>query len=264
MSQSSNDTKHQEFVAELDSLIRSRKKMTSRLYRIILAGEASRSLLQQFVINRFPIKSFWTRNILGIASRVDDYRMRRELVENIYEEETGAISNSKRHLESFIDFGRSLGLSREQIVDSEWLPETRAVIEHNVGVCNREAVHFSEGVASVLLLMEGQPPITTASGTSMEAVMRDVYGLPKSGYDYFTHHASSGGSDEAHGVSELEDDHALTARSLLRRYCTTDELRTKAKAALVRAVELRHRHFDAILDRFYTPTDAPFRWSAHG
>lgn len=257
------NSQQEDFIAQLDALIRSRKKMTSPLYQVILGGRASRKLLQQFVINRYPIKNFWTRNILGIASRIDDYPMRCELVENIFEEETGKLSSSKRHLESFVDFGCSLGLKREQVLESEWLPETRAVIEHNVGVCNRESVHFTQGVASVLLLMEGQPPIVTNGGTSMEAVMRDVYRLPRSGYDYFTHHASTGGAAAEGHVSELEDEHASTARNLLRHYCKTEELRRQAKAALERAIDLRHKHFDAIYERFYSASDEPFRWMAN-
>jgi len=245
------------FVAELDAMIVARKKMTSRLYQIVLGGEASLRLLQQFVIHRYPIKAFWTRNILGIASRIDDYALRRELIENIYEEETGAISGTQRHLESFVDFGRSLGLSRDMIVDAgPPLPETSAMIAHNVGACNREATHFTVGVASVLLLMEGQPAITSRQGTSMEVVMRDVYRLPPAGYAYFSQHAS--GSHHA-AVSEIEEDHASTARRILARYCRGAAQRDAARTALARAIELRHAHFDAIVREGYDPSEPAFR-----
>jgi pyrroloquinoline-quinone synthase len=245
------------FIAELDALIAARKKMTSKLYQVILAGEAPLPLLQQFVVHRYPIKAFWTRNILGIASRLDDYELRRELVENIYEEETGALTGSKRHLESFLDFGLSLGLTREQVVEAkERLPETDAVIAHNVRACNGAGVDFNEGVASVLLLMEGQPPIVSRRGRSMEAVMRDVYRLPPEGCAYFTHHASTTGGNE---VSALEGDHASTARRILARYCRTEQARRNARAALEQAIDLRHRHFDAILARGHDPSAPPYR-----
>lgn len=246
------------FLAELDAAIAERRKMTSPLYQIVLAGEASLRLLRRFVIHRYPIKALWTRNILGIAARIDDHALRRELIENIYEEETGALSGTQRHLESFIDFGRSLGLARAEIVEAPLLPETAAVIEHNVGACNREAAHFTIGVASVLLLMEGQPPIASRQGASMEAVMRDVYRLPPAGYAYFSQHASS-----AHGgaVSEIEEDHASTARRILGRYCRGEGPRATARAALARAIELRHAHFDAIVREGHAPGEPPFRWA---
>ncbi|ACY13672.1 TenA family transcriptional regulator [Haliangium ochraceum] len=245
-----------EFLASLDELIQVRRKMTSPLYQRVLAGDASLRLLQELVVHRYPIKAFWTRNILGIASRIEDYEIRRELVENIYEEETGALTDSKRHLETFVDFGMTLGLTREAIVDADTiLPETEAVIRHNVGACNAPDVHFTVGVASVLLLMEGQPPIVSADGRSMAQVMRETYALPAEGWLYFHHHASS--TDEDH-VSEIEADHAATARTLLDRYCNTPALRDGARQALARAIDLRHQHFDAILAR--APKGKPYRY----
>jgi pyrroloquinoline-quinone synthase len=232
--------------------------MTSPLYQTILAGKATQRLLQNFVIHRWPVKSHWTRHLLGIASRIEDYRLRALLVENIYEEETGALSGSRRHLETFADFGAAVGVTREELDETPWLPETRALVEHNVRCCNTTDVHFTQGIAAVILLMEGQPPIVSTGGSSMLAVMRDVYGLPESGYEFFVHHASASATDTA--VSELEDEHASAARELLRRYCVTDELQQGAIDALDRALELRHRHFDAILDGFYDPTEPVFRY----
>jgi pyrroloquinoline-quinone synthase len=246
-----------DFIATLDRMIHERRKMTSPLYQTIMSGNATGRLLQNFVVHRYPIKAFWTRNILGIASRVPDYALRVDLVENIYEEETGNLSHSKRHLQSFADFGYAVGATDELMQNGPLLPETKAVIDHNVEVCNG-TVHFTAGVASVLLLMEGQPPIT-AGKASMLSVMRDTYGLPPEGVDFFVHHASSDAG--ASGVSELEDDHAATARELLKRYCDTPELQEQAVFYLGRALERRHAHFDAI-HRFYDPAEGPFRYGA--
>jgi pyrroloquinoline-quinone synthase len=246
-----------DFIATLDRMIHERRKMTSPLYQTIMSGNATQRLLQNFFVHRYPIKAFWTRNILGIASRVPDYTLRVDLVENIYEEETGNLSHSKRHLQSFADFGYAVGATDEQMQNGPLLPETKAVIDHNVEVCNG-TVHFTAGVASVLLLMEGQPPIT-AGKASMLSVMRDTYGLPPEGIDFFVHHASS--DPGASGVSELEDDHAATARELLTRYCDTPALQEQAVFYLDRALQRRHAHFDAI-HRFYDPAEAPFRYGA--
>jgi pyrroloquinoline-quinone synthase len=247
-----------DFVAELDEMIRGRRKMTSPLYQTILAGRASQRLLQNFVLHRWPIKSFWTRNILGIASQVEDYRLRAPLVENVYEEETGALSGSRRHLDTFADFGVAVGLARADLDDAPLLPETRAVVEHNVAICTGGGRwHFTAGVAGVLLLMEGQPPITDTSGRSILAVMRDEYGLPLGGYEFFVHHASA---DSGDAVSDLEDEHAAAARELLRRYCDTPRLQEEAAQVLATSLELRHRHFDMILDRFHRPEDPVFRY----
>ncbi|PJX27975.1 pyrroloquinoline quinone biosynthesis protein PqqC [Advenella sp. S44] len=250
-----------EFLQSLRNKINTRRKMTSPLYQTVLSGNASKRLLQQFVINRFPIKNHWTRNILGIASRIPDHPIRTELVENVFEEETGYFSKSKRHLETFVDFGKCVGVSQQQINAAPLLPETKAVIEHNIEACNTE-IHFTAGVASVLLLMEGQPPVVTNENKSMLSVMKDVYKLPEEGYEFFVHHASNvelnNGSFAA--VSELEEDHAATAEKILEIYCNTDELKIQALKYLDRAIDRRHAHFDAIYNLFYDASEPPFRF----
>jgi pyrroloquinoline-quinone synthase len=249
----------EQFVAELEEMIQARRKTTSPLYQTILAGKATTRLLQRFVEQRWPIKSWWTRNLTGVACRMDDLPIRRSLIENAYEEEFGALSNSKRHVETFEDFGRSVGVDPASLPGQKLFPETIALIEHNKNACNNTNVHFTEGAASVLLLMEGQPPITDDAGNSMMAVMRDVYHLPEWGYEFFKHHASS--DSDKDGVSELEDEHTEPLRELLARYCDTPELQANAKESLATAIELRHAHFDAILRDAYDPAEPVFRYA---
>ena len=248
-----------DFVAEIDALIVARKKMTSRLYQVILAGDATRRLLQGFVIHRWPIKSLWTRNVMGLAAQVEEWDLRRKLVENVYEEELGGLTGSKRHVETFADFGAAVGVGRHELDTAPVAPETAAVADHNLRLCNSGTVHFTAGVAGVLLLMEGQPPIVNREGRSMLSVMRDTYGVPPTAYEFFVHHASADAGD---AVSELEDEHAEVGRELLRRHCTTEALREQARQATMRSIELRHRHFDMILDTCYDPSEPVFRYSA--
>ncbi|PPK64842.1 iron-containing redox enzyme family protein [Actinokineospora auranticolor] len=248
------------FVQELEELIHARRKNTSPLYQTILAGKATERLLRVFVEQRWPIKSWWTRNLVGVAARMDDLDIRRSLIENAYEEEFGALSDSKRHVDTFEDFGRAVGVDPATLPTLELFPETVAVIEHNRRACNDTNVHFTEGVASVLLLMEGQPPITDERGRSMMAVIRDDYGVPEWGYEFFKHHASADAGES--GVSELEDEHTAPLRVVIDRYCDTDELRTGARHALETAIELRHAHFDAILREAYDPAEPVFRYTA--
>jgi len=251
-----------EFVQELEGMIHERRKTTSPLYQTILEGKATNRLLQTFVIQRWPVKSWWTRNVIGVATRVDDIPIRRALIENAYEEETGALSHSKRHVTTFEDFGRSVGVAPESLPHATLFPETIALVEHNKNACCNTSVHFTEGTASVLLLMEGQPPITDTKGSSMMAVMRDAYKLPEWGYEFFKHHASSDAGSE--GVSDLEEEHTAPLRDLLDLYCNTPELQERARQSLATAIELRHSHFDAILREAYDPSEPVFVYQGEG
>jgi pyrroloquinoline-quinone synthase len=246
------------FLEECERMIYERRKMTSPLYQTILEGKATQRLLQTFVKQRWPIKSWWTRNLTGVACRVDDVRLRQALIENAYEEETGKLSDSKRHVETFEDFGQAVGVDSAILPHVPPFPETVAVVEHNKNACNNTNIHFTAGATSVLLLMEGQPPITNSQGLSMMGVMRDVYGLPPWAYEFFLHHASADAGEGA--VSELEDEHTEPLRELLVRYCNTPELQTQALESLATAIELRHRHFDAILREAYDSSEQLFRY----
>ncbi len=257
-----------DFLKKLTDMIWERRKITSPLYQVILKGEATRRLLQNFVIHRYPIKNIYTRNVMGVGSRIEDHKLRRLFVENVYEEETGAQTNSGRHVDIFLTFGEYLGVPAETVLNTPLLPETKALVEFNLDACNNTNVPISDGAASVLLLMEGQPPIVNKTGNSMEAVMRDVYKLPKKAYEFFTHHASSNVDKEY--VSDLEDTHTSAIMEVLRRYCTTEELQQSAIRSLETAIELRHKHFDALYEKFYDPSEPVFRYSepraevAHG
>jgi pyrroloquinoline-quinone synthase len=250
-----------DFMAELDELIDDGKKMKSSLYQVILEGNATEKLLQNFLIHRYPVKELWTRHLLSIASRIEDYELRCSFLENAYEEETGFSTNSKRHLESFVDVGLSLGLNREEITHASKMPETERLMEHNVNACNNTNNHFTSGIASVIYLMEGQPPIVNSKGQSMEAVMKDIYKLPAEGYEFFTHHASVNADDDCPAPSELEETHSSACRNILEKYCNSKSLKEKAKEFVKKSIRLRHEHFDAIQKRFYNENDAVFRYT---
>src|SRR6476619_6049910 len=178
-----------DFLKKLTDMIWERRKITSPLYQIIMRGEATRRVLQNFVIHRYPIKNIYTRNVMGVGSRIEDHKLRRLFVENVYEEETGAQTNSGRHVDIFLTFGEYLGVSTETALNTPLLPETKALVDFNLDACNNTNVPIGDGAASVLLLMEGQPPIVNKTGNSMEAVMRDVYKLPRKESEFFTNHA---------------------------------------------------------------------------
>ena len=48
------------------------------------------------------------------------------------------------------------------------LPETKALVDFNLNACNNTNTPISDGAASVLLLMEGQPPIVNKTGNSLD------------------------------------------------------------------------------------------------
>ncbi|WP_078394549.1 TenA family transcriptional regulator [Shouchella patagoniensis] len=226
------------YITEIKDLVEENKKITHPLYQKIMSGKADKELLKNFVLHRYHIKSFWTRNISAIHSKTPDVESRIALAENIFEEETGQLTNSKRHLDLFFNFGEQFGLTKEELDGLELLEETKAVIEWNNKVCGPDH-HLVEAVAALIIYMEGQPPVEF-NGKTMNTAMKDLYNVNKDGMDYFTIHSSH--------ENDVEDDHAEVGFNLLKKYANTSELREKSIKALKKSIEVRMNHFTAILE----------------
>ncbi len=226
-----------QFVEKLKNIVEENKKITHPLYQIIMKGEATSELLKNFVLHRYHIKSFWTRNISAIHSKTPDVETRKELAENIYEEETGKLTGTMRHLELFFKIGEQFGLTWEDIENCDILPESQDVIDWNNKVCGPDH-HLVEAVAALIVYMEGQPPVSW-DGRTMNEAMKHFYNLNKEGVQYFTIHSS-------HDM-EVEEDHAEAGYDILRKYAINEELQEKAIMALYKSVEVRMKHFSAIL-----------------
>src|SRR5687767_13802893 len=100
-----------EFIKKLNEMIKERRKITCRLYQVIMKGDATQRLLQNFVIHRYPVKKIYVRNVMGVGARIEEHHLRRQFVENIYEEETGGLTNTDYHLNVFLRFGEYVGVS---------------------------------------------------------------------------------------------------------------------------------------------------------
>lgn len=229
--------KPDDLVNKLVDIVEENKKITHPLYQTIMKGEATRELLKNFVLHRYHIKSFWTRNISAIHSKCPDVDARVALAENIFEEETGQLTNSKRHLDLFFNFGQQFGLTREDIDNVELLPETRDVIAWNNKVCGPEH-HLVEAVSALIIYMEGQPPVEL-DGATMNHAMRHFYNINDDAMTYFTIHSSH--------ENDVEDDHAEVGFNLVKAYATTEELQQKCIDALHKSIDVRMKHFSAIL-----------------
>lgn len=234
-------------VAKLQEIVYENRKITHPLYQTIMKGEATPLLLKNFVLHRYHIKSFWTRNISAIHSKTPDVPARISLAENIFEEETGKLTGTMRHLDLFFKFGEQFGLTWEEVENLELLPETRDIIEWNNKVCGHEH-HLVEAVAALIIYMEGQPPVTW-DGRAMNDAMRHFYQINEEGRSYFNIHSSND--------MEVEEDHAEVGFELIRKYAVTEELQQKTIEALRKSIDVRMKHFTAILRESEKQADAP-------
>lgn len=100
-------------------------------------------------VRDFPVMVGWAYVQCPIAAA------RRELIENVYEEETGGLVAQRPHPELFLEYPRGLGMDLGRFETVELLPEAaayRAVLDR---CCQREGWEVATAVTT--LFVEGTP-----------------------------------------------------------------------------------------------------------
>ena len=153
--------------------------------------------------------------------------VRRELAENIYEEETGGLSGGRPHPELFLEYPRGLGMDLERFEKVKLLPGARAYRDFLDQSCQRRGwevaaavtVLFLEGTAFERGELDEDAPRRPAPPLEEHPLVKH-YGLPLS------HLALT----KAHRT--VEGDHRQAAWR-----CLLDHVPEQARDACVQAVE---------------------------
>ncbi|MBI1892837.1 MAG: iron-containing redox enzyme family protein [Candidatus Rokubacteria bacterium] len=222
------------FVQELMELIRQGRSFGGHpLWWKISEGRLSRSQLQGFARQFFLQVAEFPRAVSALHSRCPYREERVKLAESVYEEETGRLSKSKPHPELFLDFCAGLGLSRGEVLATEPLPGTLALIHwFELSTTQRP---FLEGVAAINLAAEGQ--VVGNFGAFADALQRH-YGLSKEAVAFW----------DVHEFADAE--HSDVGDHIVVRHATTDAIQQGIREAVRTSLTLWWLFFDD-MDRAY-------------
>lgn len=165
--------------------------------------------------------------------------VRRDLAENLYEEETGGIRAGRPHPELFLEIPGGLGMDLARFAHVTLLPEARTYRDllddctSNRGWAVAVAVTtlFLEGTANERALFEGRPPAPEAPLEAHPLVVH--YGLPVERLALTRAHR------------EVEGDHRVAAwRMVLDHVPAAD--RPAVLAAMEEVLAAWHRYRDAV------------------
>ena len=95
-------------------------------YRAWGAGLLTKEDLRRYAFQYYHHVRAFPTYVAGIIANCDDPRLRGILFENLQDEE----GQSPTHLDLWVEFGRSLGLSREEMENAEAYPQTREFVEN--------------------------------------------------------------------------------------------------------------------------------------
>lgn len=112
-------------VARLNSAVAPRALLSHPFYEAWTAGKLRPASLRFYAAQYYPFVSAFPTFVSGVHSGCDDAKTRRELLENLLEEERG----DENHPELWLRFAEAIGVSRDEARATTPLPETRALVD---------------------------------------------------------------------------------------------------------------------------------------
>ena len=178
----------------IDQQISAKHLLTHPFYLAWTRGELSKAALADYAQQYYHHVAAFPTYLSAVHAHCDDQPARKELLKNLIDEEAG----SPNHPELWLKFTDGLGIARDQVQQSEKLPETANLIETFRSVCGQQST--AEGLAA-LYAYESQIPAVCESKIDG---LKKHYGITDpEHYRYFSVHV------------EADREHAAAERSML-------------------------------------------------
>ena len=207
----------------IDRLIEESSLLKHPFYQAWQRGALSLEALQGYARQYSHFIRALPTYVSGTHANCDDPSERRQLLENLVEEEGG----EENLLELWLRFGEAVGARREEVLGAEPLPETGELVRTYRGITKEGP--FVRGIAA-LYAYEAQIPGVAA--TKLDGLKR-FYGIDGGrGVEHF----------ERHGTLDVK--HSAFAREMVAKYATGLE----AEEAAVSAADEASRALWGFLD----------------
>src|SRR5947207_11819010 len=165
----------------------------------------------------FQVDQF-KRFVAQVYANAEPRDVRELMLENLWEEH-GEGDESRDHTALVARFGRALGADIDDVYAVEPIAEGREWIDRILRVCREE--EFVVGLAAISFGIE----FRTQTMALLGQIYRDAYGLSEDDLEFFFMHL------------EADEEHAGRAIELVKKYCTSEELLDRCKAAVVEVLE---------------------------
>jgi len=182
---------------EVDKLIEERSLLKHPFYQTWQRGELTLDALRGYASQYYHHVLAFPQYVSAAHANCPDQKDRREVLENLIEEERG----EENHPELWLRFSDALGMPRESVEDAEHLPQTEALVETFKDATKNGS--FAEA-ATALYCYESQVPEVAKTKI---AGLKEFYGIddPR-GLQFFDVHI------------EADEWHAEVARNFVVRY----------------------------------------------
>lgn len=218
----------EQFLTDLDQIIEEKHLLKHPFYQAWSKGELSQECLKEYAKEYYHHVRAFPTYLSALHSHTEDPETRKEVLNNLIEEEAG----HPNHPDLWRNFAISLGSNTDDILKHSPSPEMRTLINTLRTICQKGTV--AEGLAA-LYAYESQIPSICVSKIQG---LKEHYGMqdPKC-WQYFSVHI---GADEKHSAVE---------RDLLSKHISLEEV-ASTKAAAQEVVNSLWNFLSSLCDRY--------------
>jgi pyrroloquinoline-quinone synthase len=185
----------------IDRQIAAKHLLTHPFYLAWTRGELSRAALADYARQYYQHVAAFPTYLSAVHANCDDQPTRRQLLDNLNDEEAG----SPNHPELWLQFAECLGVSKADAQSTEKSAETKNLIDTFRSVCAKGST--AEGLAA-LYAYESQIPAVSES--KIKGLIENYQVTSPRDYEYFSVHI------------EADREHSAAEREMLSQYVTDE------------------------------------------
>jgi len=214
---------------EVDTLIEERSLLKHPFYQAWQRGELSLDALRSYAAQYYQHVLAFPQYVSGAHANCPDQGARRELLENLIEEERG----EENHPELWLRFAEGLGMSRRAVKAKRPLESTRAFVE-TFQNATREG-SYPAGMAA-MYAYESQIP--AVSKTKMDG-LKKFYGVRDArSLEFFKAHI---------GLDEI---HSEVAVDIISKHATSEKQRREVLSSTRKVADAYWGFLDGVMDAY--------------
>ncbi len=206
----------------------------------LVGGKLSRDQLRDFAKQDYQLKkcpSWWVAGRILNSPTIADQKL---IAKTFIEEMGGLDARFTGHQRMYLEFGKALGLSDEDMELAELLPSTVLAVEMLMNI-NRHRSVF-EGIASGSIMGEAT---NVKVSKMLMPVFESQYGVPRAGLVWFLEHV------------EADQKHESLGASIVKRLATTKDRQDKVWDCIIRTKAAWWIFFDGLYSVTFSGIELP-------
>jgi len=211
LNQKGRGEKMKNFIDEINKRIENKSILKHPFYQDWRSGKLTRAMLKEYAKQYYKHVAAFPQYLSAVHSKINNFEDRRLVIQNLIDEENG----NKNHIQLWVNFGKALGLTKEEIRNEAAIETTNAFVNHFKSLTREGSI--AEGIAA-LYAYESQIP--KVSEEKIHGLL-NFYGVDsEQGLEYFKVHMQA---DIEHSKAEL---------ALIEKYAIDEETQQKVLGAV--------------------------------